>query len=278
MKNAIVKMIRIIYVIHLFGLIAGLKYIYYFEKTKGEDITHKDSSKKIRIKYDHHDLTVQGDSTDLLLVESILVGRFINKRWMGEYNQVEEYLKELPRNPVIVDAGANIGLFSRLVLKKRPDANLYAIEPEDNNYQLLKANTKSYAVTTIREGIWSHDCNLKVVPRDTGDWGFIVKEVSKQDSNTINATSITSLAGRYKLNRIDLLKMDVEGSEYEIFNSGNLEWLDLCNAIVIETHDHIIKGADELVNKILSDKGFVKYIYEENQLFIRSCEDEKICI
>ncbi len=269
MKNAIVKMIRIIYIIHLFGLIAGIKYFYYFEKMKGKDITHKDSGKGIRLKYDHHELIVRRDSTDLLLVESILVGRFINKHWIGEYNQVEEYLKELPRDPVIVDAGANIGLFSRLILKKRPDAKIYAIEAEDNNYEVLKSNTNEYAVKTYGCGVWSKNCKLKVFPRDTGDWGFIVREIDGNDSSAIDAISLDSLINENSLNKIDLLKMDVEGSEFEIFGSDNLGWLELCRAVVIETHDHIVKGSEELVNKILLDRGFIKCAYEENQLFIK---------
>ncbi len=270
MKNAIIKMIRIIYIIYLLGLIAGLKYIHYFKKAKSEDITHKDSSKEIRLKYDHHYLTVRGDSTDLLLVESILIGRFINRRWVGEYTQVEEYIKKLPYEPVIVDAGANIGLFSRLVLKKRPDANIYAMEPESNNYRILRSNTSKYTVKAYRCGLWSKNCKLKVIPRDTGDWGFTVKEVTCDDSSSINAISLNSMIKENKLNRIDLLKMDIEGSEYEIFNADNLEWLDLCRAVVIETHDHIVKGSDELVNRILRDNGFTKYMYEENQLFIKN--------
>lgn len=203
----------------------------------------------------------------------MIIGRFINRKWTGEYTQVEEYLRQLSEKElIIIDAGANIGLFSRLILKEKPASKIYAIEPEKNNYQLLKTNTKGYDVKTIRGGIWSHDCNLNVVSRDTGDWGFTVKEVSKRDGNTINATCIDSLVRKYKLNRIDLLKMDVEGSEYEIFNSDNLQWLDLCNAIVIETHDHIIKGSNELVNRILFDRGFIKFSYEENQLFIKNQE------
>lgn len=280
MKITIVRWIRIIYIIHLFGLIAGLKYthiksIYDFEKAKGEDIPHKDSGKEIRLKYDHHSLTVRGGSTDLLLVESILVGRFINKRYVGEYSQVEEYLKELPHNPVIIDAGANIGLFSRLCLKKRPDANIYAIEPEGNNYKVLKSNINEYAVKTYRCGVWPKNCKLKVIPRDTGDWGFIVREADGNENSAIDAISLNSLINENNLNRIDLLKMDVEGSEYEIFSSDDLGWLELCRAIVIETHDHIVKGSDELVNKILLDKGFTKYVYDENQLFIRNKENEK---
>lgn len=266
-KNKIVEIIRIVRIIGLFGLIGGLKYIHYYKKAAAGSVS---GGKSIKLKYAHSNLMVRTNSTDLLLIESMLIGRFVNRKWVGEYNQVESYIRKISEDePVIIDAGANIGLFCRLILKENSASKIYAIEPEEKNYQLLKANTKNYDVRPLRGGVWSHDCHLKVVPRETGDWGFTVKEVEEADDNSIKAIGMNSLIEKYGLSQIDLVKMDVEGSEYEIFNSDNLEWLDVCRAIVIETHDHIVKGADALVNKMLLDRGFSKFFYEENQFFIK---------
>lgn len=271
MKKEIVKLLRIIRIIFLFGVKNGFKYNYYYKKTKNKLVNTK---KEIKLKYDHGYLTMRTNSTDLLLVESMLIGKLVDGKWVGEYNQVEEYINKLgKREVIIIDAGANIGLFSRLMLKENSRSKIYAVEPEENNYQFLKTNTKGYNAEALWGGIWSHDCKLKVIARDTGDWGFIVKEVNDDsDSFSINAVSIGSLIKKYNLKRIDLVKMDIEGSEYEIFKSNSLEWLDICSAIVIETHDHIIKGSDALVNKVLLEKGFRKFTYEENQLFLRAEE------
>lgn len=280
MKKEIVKLLRIVRVIYLFGVKNGLKYNHYYKKAKNKLVNTK---KEIKLKYDNGYLTMRTNSTDLLLAESMLIGKLVNGKWVGEYNQVEEHIKKLAkREVIIIDAGANIGLFSRLMLKENSRSKIYAVEPEENNYQLLKANTKRYNTEILRGGIWSHDCKLNVIARDTGDWGFIVKEVNDDsDSFSINAVSIDSLIKKYNLKRIDLLKMDIEGSEYEIFKSNSLEWLDICSAIVIETHNHIIKGSDAVVNKVLSEKGFRKFTYEENQLFLRAEEgnvDEGKCV
>lgn len=268
MKKKIVELLRIIRVIYLFGLLNGIKYMHYYKKAANGLIN---SGTEIKLKYAHKELKVRTNSTDLLLIESIIIGRFINQKWIGEYNQVEDYIRKLGKKEIIIiDAGSNVGIFSRLMLKENPMSKVFAIEPEENNYQLLKENTKNYSAEILRGGIWSHDCKLKVMARDTGDWGFVVKEVNDNNDNfSINAVSINSLIKKYDLKHIDLLKMDVEGSEYEIFNSNSLDWIDICSAIVIETHDHIIKGADALVNKVLLEKGFSKLSYEENQLFIK---------
>ncbi len=269
MKKEIVKLLRIIRIISLFGVANGFKYNHYYKKAKKKACKGK---KEIQLKYAHGYLTMRTNSTDLLLVESMLIGKFINGRWVSEYNQVEEYIRGLgKREVVIIDAGANIGLFSRLILTENARSKIYAIEPEEKNYQFLKENTKNYNVETLKGGIWSHDCQLQIMKRNTGDWGFAVEEVNgKNDDTTINAFSIDSLIKKYNLKQIDLLKMDVEGSEYEIFNSNSLEWIDICSAIVVETHDHIIKGSDALVNQVLLEKGFSKFSYEENQLFLKA--------
>lgn len=264
-KRSLSAVLKMIHIIHLFGLFSAFKYVYY------KKINRKGNyGKKVKLRYDHHNLMVRIDSTDLILLETILIGGLVNRKWVGEYNQAEVFIKNLSvKQPIIVDAGANIGLFSRLINKECPNARIYAIEPEENNYRLLEYNMRNYSAEIYRGGVWSHDCQVRVIPRDTGNWGFSVKEVYSSDGFSINATSISSLMKKNNLDRIDLLKMDVEGSEYEIFNSRDLDWLDVCQAIVIETHDHIVEGSDELVNRILLGRGFVKSTYGENQLFIK---------
>lgn len=265
LKKKIVDIMRILRIIWLFGIVGGIQYVYYFEKNKKEIPCKKEI---IKLKYDYQKLIVRTNDTDLALVESILVGKFINRKWQSEYIQVEDYVKNLVnrKEVIICDAGANVGLFSRLMLKKFHNVKIFAIEPEGNNYHILDVNTNSYPVEIFRGGVWSHDCKLEVKSRETGSWGFTVYE---SENGSINAISIMTLREKYNLKKIDLLKLDIEGSEYEVFSVQDLSWLELCDAIIVETHDHIVEGSDELVNKVLHDKGFSKYVFEENQLFIR---------
>ena len=276
MKQFIVKIMRIIRILCLFGITGGVKYLYYFGKY-GKGIGYK---KKIRLKYAGGYIVIRTDSTDLPLVESILVGRLINRKWQGEYCVAERYLNYIDiSNPVVVDAGANIGLFSLLIKREFPEASIYAIEPERDNYRMLCSNCidtcQRGGILTLCRGLWSKDAYLKVIPRESGEWGYIVHEVDKEDTDAIQAISIKSLILQNNLKKIDLLKMDIEGSEYEIFKSDDLEWLDICDAVVIETHDNIINGVDKLVNTKMIERGYVKYIYDENQLFIKKKGETK---
>lgn len=272
-KAKIYLIIRKLYIIYLFGGGGGVSYLQNYRQMMPGNSGGKES-KIIKLKYDKKGLYLRTFTTDISLANSVLIGDFGNRMWNGEYVQVEKYLCSLKKeNPVIIDAGANIGLFSRLILKCKPNARIYAIEPEMDNYNLLVKNTKEYSnVTCMKKGLWSKECFLKVIARGTGAWGFMVKEAERESPETISAISIENILNKYNIDKIDLLKMDVEGSEYEIFTANNLSWLDRCDAVVIETHDDIVKDADKTVNDVLANYGFKKHVHGENQFFIREKE------
>lgn len=257
---------RDLYIMNVFGISGYKKYKQIFS-SYGENA----KSKLVKFKYDHQDLFIRSFSTDIMLMDSILIGKRVNGKWIGEYSWAEDYLVNLNKQrPIIIDAGANVGLFSRWLLKRIPQAQIYAIEPEHENYKILERNTQGYSVNCINKGLWSKECHLKVIARDTGEWGFIVKETKEDGVDTVEAIGLKDLVINYAIDEIDLLKMDIEGSEYEIFNSEDLRWLDRCHALVVETHDHIVKGSDKMVNKVLREHGFSKYTYEENQFFVKN--------
>jgi hypothetical protein len=48
---------------------------------------------------------------------------------------------------------------------------------------------------------------------------------------------------------VDILKIDIEGAELEVFSNGAEEWLSRVNLIIIETHDRFRPGSEEAVRK-----------------------------
>ena len=65
---------------------------------------------------------------------------------------------------VIVDCGANIGLASIYFANKYPSAKIIAIEPEKDNFELLKLNTGEYTnIIPVNNGIWNKKANLEII-------------------------------------------------------------------------------------------------------------------
>jgi FkbM family methyltransferase len=140
---------------------------------------------------------------------------------------------------LIVDCGANVGYTSVFMLNKYPNARLIAVEPDPENLEICRRNLEPYGARAevIRAGVWSHETHLKLVRPDVSDfsWRIMVKEVAEGESSDLFATSLSAILERSGCTTIDLLKIDVEGSEEVIF-AKNTEWLDHVRTIGIELH------------------------------------------
>ncbi|MXV16175.1 FkbM family methyltransferase [Hufsiella ginkgonis] len=159
---------------------------------------------------------------------------------------------------VILDCGANIGLAAVYFKNKYPDAKVISIEPEQSNFDQLKKNTAGYQdVYPVQYGIWNRSANL-VIEEDNklGEWGFTVKEVEYTNDHTIKGVSLADLMTEFGLTGIDILKIDIEGSEKELFDSNFEQWLPLTKVLIIELHDRTRWGSSKSFFKALVNYDF----------------------
>ena len=166
----------------------------------------------------------------------------INSFYQTIFN--EEYKVNLDFEPkIILDLGANIGLSSIFFLNKYPDAIVFAVEPDLSNFNLLFENTKSYNnIVRYNNGVWNRNAFLEIKDNSIGYWGYSVFEVPKKTNNSIDAISISQIVESNNIHQIDLLKVDIEGSEIEIFSDNFEEWLKITKVIIIELHDWMREG------------------------------------
>ncbi len=167
-----------------------------------------------------------------------------------------EYDNNLPIVPkTIIDAGANIGLTSIFLANKYPEANIIAIEPDIENYELLCQNIAYYKqIRTLHKGLWNKDVHLKISDKfNGGKWAMVVEEVGEQEPYDIDAISINKIMELYKLNSIDLLKMDIESAEKEVLSENYSNWLPKVKILIVELHDRMKPGCSKaLFNAINS--------------------------
>jgi FkbM family methyltransferase len=155
------------------------------------------------------------------------------------------------RPQVIVDAGANIGLASIFYANQYPEAKIIAIEPEASNYGMLRKNVALYPnVVPIQAALWSENKMLSGSTTDTGHHAYQVREKNGLDDQghggTVRGLTLRELMTDLGIQQIDLLKVDIEGSEKEVFqNSG--DWIGHVGIIAIEIHEWIRRGCNESV-------------------------------
>jgi FkbM family methyltransferase len=164
-------------------------------------------------------------------------------------NQEYDFLVERPPS-VIVDAGANIGLASIYFANKYPTAKILAIEPEDSNFRLLKLNTHPYSnITPIQAALWDKNEEINLVDPGAGKWGFMTemrnpaREAGSDICHTVTAMSLDKIIKDYNLENIDILKIDIEGAEKEVFSDSSA-WIEKVTSIIIELHERMKPGCN----------------------------------
>lgn len=168
----------------------------------------------------------------------------------------------------IIDGGANIGLTSIFFANKYPNADIISIEPDTDNFHLLQKNTSVYEkVKPENSAIWNRKAFLKVVDNGWGTDGYNVVEVPADENLSLIATSVTEIMIKNNWDEIDILKLDVEGSEKEIFSNGYEFWLPKTKVLIVETHDRFKKGCSRAVFTALSKYDFSCGIKGFNMIF-----------
>lgn len=175
----------------------------------------------------------------------------------------QEYGWNLNSSPkVIVDAGAYTGLSTTFFATRYPDAMIVAIEPDEDNFRLLSRNTARYAnVQIVRAALWTESGYVSLVDPGNGAWSLRLQESSGSDtaeatpalrSRSIRAVTINDIIQEFQLDRINLLKIDIEGSEKEVFANSD-PWIDFVDAICIELHDRFKVGCSRSFFKAVDD-------------------------
>ncbi len=152
----------------------------------------------------------------------------------------DHYALPYPDTPtVIIDAGAHIGLAAIQFAQRFPQATIYALEPHPDNFALLKENVEAYHnIHPIHAALWPTEGSLQITNPEANTWSF---QCRASDEGDIPATSIPALMAKHQLSHIDLLKIDIEGAEKDLF-SQETRWLENVTSLVVELHDDLVPG------------------------------------
>jgi FkbM family methyltransferase len=181
----------------------------------------------------------------------------------------KEYEVSLKSNPTfIIDCGANIGLSAIYYAHNFPNAKIIAIEPDKGNFKFLEKNTTLYKnVVCLNKAIWPYSAQMEVIDTGRGNWGLQTKEATTKSVEIIEGISISEILREYNQDKIDLLKIDIEGAEKELFGSNYETWLPQTKIIIIELHDFLEEGISDTFYKALEGLTYNSYCKGENIVF-----------
>lgn len=168
-----------------------------------------------------------------------------------------EFEFDLPFEPnSIIDGGANIGLATLFLKSRFPNAKVVCIEPDKDNFRMLEKNVGGLSdVTLIEGGLWHSNTYLTISDKyQLGKWAMIVEEnENRVDESSIETFTIDDVMRISNLDSIDLLKLDIETAERELFSENYENWLPKTKAIVIELHDWMSKGCSKPFFKAINN-------------------------
>jgi len=160
-----------------------------------------------------------------------------------------EYDCNLEKDPeVIFDLGSNVGLSVIYFKLKYPQAKIFAFEPDSVTFEKLKINLEQFSdVYCYNMAISEHNGLEKFYSCTNRSMSSsLVQRVEIESSQKIievQSKNLDTLMAEFAISKIDLIKFDVEGAEYDVFK--NFKNICLVNNVIGELHLDLIKESKE---------------------------------
>jgi len=191
--------------------------------------------------------------------------------------QHKEYEINIPFDPkVILDLGANVGLASVYFSNRFPTAEIFSLEPNTDNYQMALKNVEFYPnVTMVQAAIWNSLEEIQLIDKGYGEASFMVEPGT--GSKSVQAFTVDSFLQQMNVKSADIVKIDIEGAEKEIFEKGYENWLPNTKIIIVETHDRYKRDSSKAVLNTITKYDFSLEISGENLVFYNNMLTNPFC-
>lgn len=180
-----------------------------------------------------------------------------------EYEYIPRFHIKNLKGKVVIDAGAHVGLYSLIVATYAK--KVISIEPHPVNYRLLEINrviNNAWNIVPINAAIVGTytQQNVKLCESTHSGGATIVTEASSK-CYYVPATTLTKIVEEY-VDQDDsiMLKIDVEGAEFDIFNHLDPALLKRIEAIVGEIHLNY-GNIDDIIKKLKTAGFQIKYLH-----------------
>ena len=184
---------------------------------------------------------------------------FINYEQFFTDKIYEDFFNQIDKLESVIDIGANVGLFTELAIRKGAK-KVKSVEINDVAIDIFKSLHNNENVELITEAISKEMGEIDIFINSENSLISSVDSSPNMIKNTVKSIGLNDLIKE----KVDLVKIDVEGAEYEIFEGASGKTLKKVNFFLIEFHNNfggILR--DDILNK-LEDNGFEYTLYQDN--------------
>jgi len=179
------------------------------------------------------------------------------------------------KGEVVVDVGAQIGLFSISVSKRAK--TVVAIEPEPTNLRHLHYNIKlrkSNNVLIVQKAVWNCKTKLTLYLGVHSGAHSAIKDVTAKGKSTIinrkimvDADTLDNILRELCLSKIDFIKIDIEGAEIEALEGAEQTLKNTHKIMIASYHERNGIKTSHKIAQTLINSGFKTYIAENNLVY-----------
>jgi FkbM family methyltransferase len=186
---------------------------------------------------------------------------------------------------VVLDVGGHIGTFSIYAALERRARRIITFEPHPDNFRMLQLNVHNnrledtITVVNIAMSGTAGRARFAISPDNSG-----AHRIDAEGTMEVQCVTLPQVFADYGLEKVDYLKMDCEGSEYDIFFSVPDDLLRRIGKISMECHYSQQYGGEKKATydlaKYLSDRGFATQVYPVGwRLYaVRDSSDVSTCV
>ena len=162
-------------------------------------------------------------------------------RLLRTRRKLEYWIPEEVSPSVILDIGGNIGTTSLYYSEMFPAAKIYTFEPVPGNYAMLEKNLGDNPnIESFNIGLGNEDKKIMIYsPRDEtnmGGFSLYDLDVDKDDGQEVDIMNTKTFLREIGVEKVDLIKIDTEGAEYDILTTMDPEVLSNVKWIIGELH------------------------------------------
>jgi len=132
---------------------------------------------------------------------------------------------------------------------------------------MIRKNLKNFKdIDIIPKGLFNKKAFFRIEDPYQATNSFVIKEVGPNENYDIESITIDEILMSKKIETIDVLKIDIEGAEKDLFEKNYENWLPKVKIIMVETHDRMIPKCSYSVMKSLNEYNFILYTTTEDTL------------
>ncbi len=189
---------------------------------------------------------------------------------------------EIGEKDLVIDIGANNGFFSIFAAKKATSGHVISFEPVPELVNKIKTNIDLNKISNIKLeqlAVSNKKGHIEFyISKTHNGCHSLFKRSASDDKIIINTIKLEDYCFENKIQKINLLKMDCEGAEYDIFNSLSAKFLkNNIEKISMEYHDIIGEHKHgEIINQLKNNGFSTKVLGDSNSGYIYALNDNLI--